>query len=47
MIRSLYYDEKAEKISLAVGGAITLLSDPEKEYQECLIKAEGILKFFK
>jgi para-aminobenzoate synthetase component 1 len=47
VIRSLYYDEKAEKISLAVGGAITLLSDPEKEYQECLIKAEGILKFFK
>jgi anthranilate/para-aminobenzoate synthase component I len=37
---------KNKKISLAVGGAITLLSDAEREYNECLLKAEGILKFF-
>lgn len=47
VIRSLYYDKKTEKISLAVGGAITLLSDAEKEYNECLLKAEGIMKFFR
>jgi para-aminobenzoate synthetase component 1 len=47
VIRTLYFDEKSNRISVAVGGAITLLSDAEKEYHECLLKAEGILKFFK
>lgn len=47
VIRTLYFDEKSKRISLAVGGAITLLSDAENEYNECLLKAEGILKFFK
>lgn len=46
VIRTLYYDHKNKKISLAVGGAITLLSDAEKEFHECLLKAEGILGFF-
>lgn len=46
VIRTLYYDENDKKISLAVGGAITLLSDAEREYNECLLKAEGILRFF-
>lgn len=46
VIRTLYYDESASRLSLAVGGAITLLSSPETEYHECLLKAEGILKFF-
>ena len=27
-----------------VGGAITIESDPELEYQECLVKAQSILK---
>jgi anthranilate/para-aminobenzoate synthase component I len=27
-----------------VGSAITLDADPEKEYEECLLKAESILK---
>ena len=46
VIRTLFYDDKSKKIGLNVGGAITLLSDSEKEYHECLLKAEGILKFF-
>jgi len=46
VIRTLQYDEKNHKICLNVGGAITLLSDAETEYKECLLKAEGILNFF-
>jgi len=46
VIRTLYYDAKHQNISLAVGGAITLLSDAKREYNECLLKAEGILRFF-
>ena len=46
VIRTLYFDHNTKRISLAVGGAITLLSDAEKEYNECLLKAEGILRFF-
>ena len=33
--------------TLEINTEFAVLSDPEKEYQECLIKAEGILKFFK
>jgi para-aminobenzoate synthetase component I len=47
VIRTLIYDEKKSNLKLNVGGAITLLSNPENEYQECLLKAEGILKFFR
>ena len=28
----------------SVGGAITSLSDPEQEYQECQLKADAIFK---
>lgn len=44
IIRSIFYDAGENKLSLAVGGAITYLSDPEKEYEECLLKAKGLLK---
>jgi para-aminobenzoate synthetase component I len=44
VIRSLFYNQNTHKISFAVGGAITYLSDPEKEYEECLLKAETMLK---
>ncbi|WP_317898724.1 chorismate-binding protein [Aurantibacillus circumpalustris] len=44
IIRSIFYNQKTKKISIAVGGAITYLSDPEKEYQECLLKASALLK---
>jgi para-aminobenzoate synthetase component 1 len=41
VIRSLVYDHQQEKISLHVGGAITMQSSFESEYQECLLKAEA------
>lgn len=44
IIRSMVYDRKAELLSFHVGSAITSLSDPEKEYEECLLKAEALLK---
>jgi para-aminobenzoate synthetase component I len=43
-IRSIFYNIKTKRLSIAVGGAITYLSDPEKEYEECLLKASALLK---
>ena len=43
VIRSLVYNQKNNYLSCAVGGAITIHSDPEKEYEECLIKVKRIL----
>lgn len=42
VIRSLLYDEKESYLSAMVGGAITARSDPEKEYEECLLKAAAL-----
>ncbi len=44
IIRSIFYNEKSKKLSIAVGGAVTYLSEPQKEYDECLLKAEALLK---
>ena len=44
VIRSLFYNEKKQVLSFQVGGAITIKSDPELEYEECLIKARAILE---
>ena len=42
VIRSLIYNEKNHYLSARVGGAITALSDPEREYDECLLKMESM-----
>jgi para-aminobenzoate synthetase component I len=42
VIRSLQYNAENNYLSYMVGGAITSLSDPENEYEECLIKANAI-----
>jgi para-aminobenzoate synthetase component I len=44
MIRSLIYDVKQQRVSCGVGGAITILSDPEEEYEECRTKVGRILE---
>ncbi len=44
LIRSIFYDKNTKSLSFQVGSAITLDADPEKEYEECLLKAESILK---
>ncbi len=42
VIRSLLYNASTKYISFQVGSAITFESDAEKEYEECLLKAEAI-----
>ncbi|MBD1432260.1 anthranilate synthase component I family protein [Sphingobacterium sp. DN00404] len=44
VIRSLLYNSTKKYLSFHTGGAITIDADPEKEYQECLLKASAILK---
>jgi para-aminobenzoate synthetase component 1 len=44
VIRSIFIDEKNKKISVFAGSAITIDSDPELEYQECLLKANSIIE---
>ncbi|WP_042479732.1 anthranilate synthase component I family protein [Solitalea canadensis] len=42
VIRSIVYNAAEQYLSFQVGGAITTNSDPEKEYEECLLKAQAI-----
>jgi para-aminobenzoate synthetase component 1 len=44
VIRSITYNSKNNYLSFMVGGAITNQSDPEKEYEECLLKAKAMLE---
>jgi para-aminobenzoate synthetase component 1 len=44
VIRSLQYRADTGYLSLQVGSAITYDSVPEQEYQECLLKARGVLE---
>jgi para-aminobenzoate synthetase component 1 len=44
IIRSMVYDEKNKYLSFEVGSAITAGSQPEQEYEECLVKARAMVK---
>ena len=44
VIRSLLYRKDTGYLSLQVGSALTGNSSPEKEYDECLLKAKGVLE---
>ena len=46
LIRTLFYDSRTKKLSCGVGGAITMLSDAEAEYEECKVKVDKILSLF-
>ena len=43
IIRSIVYNAKTKYLSIGVGGAITINSVAEKEYEECLVKIQPIL----
>ncbi len=44
VIRSILYNQENEYVSFSVGSAITSLSIPENEYEECLLKAKAMLQ---
>ncbi len=44
VIRSVFYNQQSHYLSFMVGGAITIDSDPELEYEECLVKAKSIFE---
>lgn len=46
VIRSIMYNSASGYLSFQTGSAITFYSDPEKEWDECLLKAEAIKKVF-
>ena len=47
VIRSIQYNSNTGYLSFMVGSAITYDSDPEKEYEECLLKAQAIFNVLK
>ncbi|MEE9362277.1 MAG: anthranilate synthase component I family protein [Cellulophaga sp.] len=42
IIRSILYNETKKYVSFSVGSAITAKAIPEKEYEECLLKAKAM-----
>ncbi len=44
VIRSILYNKSEKYVSFSVGSAITSLSIPEQEYDECLLKAKAMLE---
>ncbi|ABQ05165.1 anthranilate synthase component I family protein [Flavobacterium johnsoniae] len=42
VIRSILYNQEKQYVSFSVGSAITSKSIPEKEYEECLLKARAM-----
>ncbi len=44
VIRSILYNNADSYVNFMVGGAITAGSEPEREYQECLLKAKAMIK---
>ena len=44
VIRSIFYNSRTKYLSFQTGGAITIGSDAEQEYAECLLKASAIVQ---
>jgi para-aminobenzoate synthetase component 1 len=42
VIRSILYNEREKVVTFPTGGAITIQSDPDSEYDECMLKAEAM-----
>jgi len=42
VIRSIVYNAKKKYVSFSVGSALTAKANPEKEYEECLLKAKAM-----
>jgi para-aminobenzoate synthetase component 1 len=46
VIRSIMYNKSSGYLSFQTGSAITFYSDPQAEWEECLLKAEAMKKVF-
>ena len=46
VIRSIIYNAERKYLSFMAGSAITANSNPEKEYEECLLKAKAFFEIF-
>ena len=46
VIRSMIYNKDKKYLSYQTGGAIVFDSSPEGEYEECLLKAKGMMQTF-
>ncbi len=46
IIRTLVFNKKNKEVTCSVGGAITIHSDAEKEYEECKTKVSKIINLF-
>ena len=46
VIRTILYNSESNYVSIGVGGAITIKSDPIEEYNECIIKASPLFDIF-
>ena len=44
VIRSIMYNASNKYLSYQLGSGITFYSDPEKEWEECMLKGEAIKK---
>ena len=44
VIRTILYNSSSKYLSVAVGGAITIKSDADEEYEECLVKVRPIFE---
>ena len=44
VIRSLLYNQQNKYLSFQAGSAITYHADAESEYEECLLKVQGIME---
>lgn len=44
VIRSILYNETKKYVSFSVGSAITSEAIPEREYEECLLKAKAMFE---
>ncbi len=44
VIRTIIYNAKTKRLSFHVGSAITASAHPEKEWEECLLKADSLLR---
>lgn len=47
VIRSYLYNAQTGYLSFSTGGAVTIRSDADREYDECLLKAESLIECLK